>query len=659
MRQRKKNNTIKKFNSKMQGDLFLVFCVVVLLFLALIGRLLYITYSSGERYERRVLSQQTYVSNAIPFQRGMILDRNGTVLAKSIRVYNVILDPKKLLSSEEFYQPTIAALKECFSMKEEDVKAVLEEKPESQYVVMQKSVEAEKVEQFKKMKETDENIQGIWFEDNYKRYYPQKSLACDVIGFASANGFIGVEAYYNNELIGNNGREYGYFDADLNLERTVKPAVNGNTVVTTLDSNIQQIVEEKIEDFNKEVGGKNTAVLVMNPTNGEILAMSSGLQYDLNNPRDLSSFYTKAELNGMTEDEKMDALNGIWRNFVVSDGYEPGSTFKPITVAAALEENIVTPESTFLCTGHEVISGVSISCAKVQGHGTITLAESLMYSCNAAMMQISAKLGNKAFYQYENNFLFGQKTGIDLPAEHMGEIYQLDGMRPTDLAVSSFGQGMKVTMLQIASGISSLINGGNYYEPHVLKQIETDTGAVVETKEPVLVRETVSSETSEFIREALFQTVENGTATAAQVEGYQIGGKTGTAEKYPRKQGNYLVSFIGFAPYDNPSVLVYVVVDEPAVEDQAHSTYASNLFHNIMTEILPFLEIYKTNVTETTEPSEEPTQTEENRAEATPVPTLSPTEGENVEEDNPEGYEEESMPDNVVKSIRESEEPVE
>jgi len=597
MEEKKAKKKNKKFTISMQANLLLVFCVVIVLFVALIGRIFYLNYSVGDRYQKRVLSQQTYMSNAIAYKRGSILDRNGTVLAESIRVYNIIIDCNKMLTKEEYVEPTIKAMVDCFDADEQEIRDILRDKPNSQYVIYAKSVAAEKVDLFKTMEDENEDIQGVWFESDYKRVYPYNTLACDTIGFALPGTSTGMESFYNKELTGVNGREYGYFDSDLKLDRTVKDAEDGNTIVSTIDANIQQIVEKHIAKFNKETGSKNTAVLVMNPKNGEIYAMSSEKDYDLNNPMDLSNFFPKKKLDKMSDEKKIEELNKIWRNFVVSDAYEPGSTYKPVTVASALEEGDATDKSTYYCGGGYHVGKKWIRCASKVGHGTITLGESLMYSCNAALMQMAEKMGREKFYKDQVNFMFGSKTGIDLPAEASGIVFRLEDLNPQELATSSFGQSTKVTMLQIASAISSLVNGGNYYEPHVLKQIESSKGAVISRKEPVLVTKTVSEETSQLIRKYMLDTVENGTATAAQVEGYEIGGKTGTAEKYPRGNKKYLVSFIGAAPALDPEVIIYVLVDEPNVEDQAHSTFASGLFSEIAKDVYPFLDIEKTKKT--------------------------------------------------------------
>ena len=282
----------------------------------------------------------------------------------------------------------------------------------------------------------------------------------------------------------------------------------------------------------------------------------------------------------------------MWSNFCVSYSYEPGSTYKPLTVAAALEENLYQDSTYFVCDGGQNVYGVPIRCVNRYGHGSLNLEGSLMESCNDVMMQIASKMGKETFARYQDVFNMGRKTGIDLPGENRGLVCSVEQLGPTELATSSFGQTLTVNMVQIASAISSVINGGNYYQPHVVKQIVDEEGNVVENIEGTLVRKTVSDKTSELLRKYLLATVDDGTGSTAQIKGYAIGGKTGTAEKQPRKQGNYLVSFIGAAPMDDPEVVVYAIVDEPQVADQAHSTYAQEVARNVMKEIFPYLGIY-------------------------------------------------------------------
>lgn len=631
---RKKEKKEKKFPRRMQSRVLGAFCVIVLLFIVLIGRILFLTEKDGERYAKKVLSQQTYVSNEIPYKRGDIVDRNQTKLATSVTVYSLIISPKTILEAKsedkdvDCKEVTIQSLAQYFDVTEEELNTILTEKPNSQYTIVLKNLDYDTVTTFEEIQKKNKNIVGVWFEKKYKRKYPLKDVGCDVVGFTTADntGLWGLEGYYNDELNGTSGREYGYYDSELNLERTVKESVNGNTLVMTIDANIQQIVQEKIADFMKETGGKNVAALVMNPNNGEIYAMASQTNYDLNNPFDLTQVYDKNEVENLTEEEKVEKLNQMWGNFCISNGYEPGSTFKPLTVAAALEENKVYDGETFFCDGGEEVAGRWIKCVARSGHGLLTLEGLLMESCNDGLMQIAQKLGRSLFAKYQRNFNIGEKTGVDLPGEASGLVHSEENLNPQELATSSFGQGLTTTMVQMGAAISSVINGGYYYQPHVVKQILNDNGAVVKNISPNLVRKTVSEKTSALIRKYMYATVEKGTATAAKISGYSIGGKTGTAEKVPRGDGNYVVSFIGFAPVKDPQVVVYVIVDEPNVKDQAHSYIATNIVNAIMKDIFPFLDIYpdkkvddtdtatsaaiSANVTAAPKVSKEPEQTE-------------------------------------------------
>ena len=363
-------------------------------------------------------------------------------------------------------------------------------------------------------------------------------------------------------------------------------------MVSTIDINVQSIVQKHIKKFKKDVGAKNVAVILMNPQDGGIYAMASEEPFDLNNPRDLTGFYSEEEIDGMSDTEQMEALSKIWRNYCISDTYEPGSTFKPVTVASALDEGAAKDSSHFVCNGVEQVGIWPIHCAVRSGHGELSLCEGLMQSCNCVMMQLSRKMGRDSFYNSVESFGFGKTTGIDLPGEGSGIWFNYDDYQEAEIATSSFGQGQTVTMIQMVAAFSSVINGGNFCTPHVVSEIRNESGAVLEKYDDTLVRKTVTSATSKKLREYLYKTVEEGTAMPAKVKGYAIGGKTGTAEKQPRNQGNYLVSFIGFTPVDDPKVVCYVVIDEPNVEDQAHSTYATEFSSALMEEVLPFLDIY-------------------------------------------------------------------
>ena len=587
--------TIRTFNSRMQARLLLVFCVITSLMVGLMGRLIYITQSDGDRYAKQVLSRQSYVSAVLPYKRGTITDRNGTVLAVSELQYRLILDPKLLLQNPDCVTPTLKALKDDFNIDNNSVQTILQDKPDSQYIIVQKNLKYDVVKSFETKMEQDHTITGVWFEEEYVRTYPYNTLACDVLGFTSADnqGYWGMEEYYNNELNGTNGREYGYYDSNLNIERIEKKAVNGNSIVSTIDANVQRIIQEKITQFNADTGSKNIGVLVMNPNNGEILAMASNKEYNLNKPQDLTGIYSEEELTAMTADQKTEALNALWKNDDISSGFEPGSTFKPITIAAGLEEGVLKPEDTFYCDGGEEVGGVYIHCNKRAGHGELTLGQALMFSCNDALMQIVAKEGKDIFHRYQSSFGFGKKTGIDLPGEDAGIIQSYDSLGPTELATSSFGQSFNATPIQMAAAFSSLVNGGSYYQPHIVKQIVNDNGATVKDIKGTIVRQTASKSTSDFIQEYMYQTVETGTAGGAKVEGYAVGGKTGTAQKLPRDAKTYIVSFLGCVPAVNPEMVIYVWIDEPQnVVKQADSSIATKFASKILQEILPVLGIY-------------------------------------------------------------------
>lgn len=620
MARRKRIRRPKKFTQSMKKKLLVMFLLVSLLLLGLIMRLLYIQHAKGEEYEKKVLGQQGYESKRIPYQRGDILDSKGTILATSVDVYNVILDCKLINEDEDYIDPTVSALVQCFpDVTGEEVKKALADKADSRYFVLRKKLPYEEIQAFeqlqkklytkgkKKGNKVNPNIQGVWFEKEYIRKYPYNSLACKILGFTTSGnvGIGGLEDYYNSTLNGVDGRQYGYLNADNNFEKNIKDAINGENLVTTIDMNIQNIIEQKIAAFNEEhtneatkgPGSQDTAVIVMNPQNGEVLALADSKGYDLNNPRDLSGYYSQEEIDGMDEETMLDNLNEIWGNFCTTFTYEPGSTVKPFTVATGLDTGKLRGDETYFCDGAQEVGGHKIKCVAYQngGHGTETIEQSIMNSCNDALMQMADAIGKEEFCKYQNIFNFGLKTNIDLPGEARTDtlIRKIDKMRSADLATYSFGQNFNVTMVQIASAFSSVINGGEYYQPHLVKKIVDDNGNTIQTVEPTLLKQAISKQTSDTVKNYLYSTVSTGTAKSAKVEGYSMGGKTGTAEKYPRRNGKYLVSFIGFAPVDKPQVLVYVVINEPNVENQAQSSLATNLAKDIFTELFPYMNIYK------------------------------------------------------------------
>ena len=614
---RKKTNKKpqKKINHTMKGKLVGLFAVVLLALVCLLGRITYINAISGNKYKKQVLTQaqQKYESNILPAKRGDIYDRNGNILATSNKVYNVILDCKAVNSEEgDYVEPTVRALTEVLGLDEDDIRSRLtsEKTKNSQYQIIKKQLSMDDKKKFDEyttvtedsdlsdeQKKERSNVKGVWFEEDYLRSYPFNDLACDTIGFTLARDTadVGLESYYNSTLTGADGRQYGYINDDSDVEQTIIDPSDGESIVTSLDVGAQQIVEKYVNGFKTKMGAKNIGVVVMKPSTGEILAMDGGDRYDLNNPRDLSQVYSQTEIDAMNDEETVEALNGMWSNFCVTDAYEPGSVVKPIVMAGALEKGRISVNDTFVCDGGQTFGAngdTYIKCAVwPDAHGTEALRDVIANSCNDAMMQIAAKMGTEQFLKAQTLFNFGSRTGIDLPNEGSGVIHTTETMGETELACSAFGQGFTCTMVQEINAMCSVINGGYYYQPHLVTAIKDSRGGIVKTIDPVLMKQTISSDISADIRSYMAASVQEGTSRTSKVQGYSSGGKTGTAEKLPRGNKKYVVSFITFAPVDDPQVLMYVVVDEPNAEDQADSKYPQYIAQGILSELLPYLNV--------------------------------------------------------------------
>ncbi len=598
----KKQKKDKKFTVMMQKKLLFVFLAIIAFLIVLSVVIFRISYKKNEDYSKAVYDNFTYDSRTIPARRGDITDRNGTVLAYSTKVYNLIIDTKVLLSDETYREPTVAALLKYFDLDEETLNKYIDENAAkkangenpSSYKRLLTTLSEEEIEGISAEMEENSDIHGIWFEEEYKRIYPYNTLAADVIGFASeANGGeLGIESAYDEELSGIDGRKYGYIDNSA-YESTIIEQKNGDKIVSTIDIFTQNVIEEEVKIFNDAYGSASTSVIVMDPDTAEILAMCDYPTFDLNNPRDMSDIYSEEELAEMTDEERLEALFGIWSNFGVSSIYEPGSVFKTFTVAAALEEAVSDSEDTYECDGGETYNSARISCHGGEGHGVISLGESLCWSCNDALMQIGMKEGTAMFSRYIRAFKFGEKTEIDLPSEGAGLLISEDNMMDVDLATNAFGQNLNVTMVQMAAAFSSVINGGYYYKPHVVKEIQNSAGETIKEIEPVLVSRTVSEETSRIMCSYLRGVVDYGTGYLVYREGYSIGGKTGTAEKQPRDKENYVVSFMAFAPAEDPEIMVYVVIDSPNCNEYASSTAAQIVAGSIMDRIMPYYGISK------------------------------------------------------------------
>ncbi len=619
-RRRNRKGTVR-FLFRMRKKLSVLFWVIIAILVFLVGRLAYIELNSGERYEKIVLSNQEYTSTTIPFRRGDIVDRKGTVLATSTDVYNVILDCSVLTSREDYLEPTMAALSACFDEEDllvgfSEMEDYISDHSSSQYYKIASRLSADKIADFEEMADADTNIRGIWFEKEYTREYPYHSLASALLGYDSTGdlGIGGIEGYYDETLNGTDGRRYGYVNADSNYEITTKEPVDGETVVSTVDANLQSICEEKIKEFydrltdNAHEGGgaEHIAVLMMDPNTGEVLAMADYPSYDytISAGENLENFYSEEEIAAMDDDAWTEAVAGLQQNFCITYTFEPGSTAKPFTVACGLDTGTLSGDETYLCDGYEEIADYTIHCVNTDGHGTETIADALADSCNDALMQMSYSIGASNFARYQQLFNFGLRTNIDLPGETRTDslIYSADELTKINLATNAFGQNFNVTMIQLATAYCSLVNGGNYYQPHVVGSLQDENGNTVKTMEPQLLKKTVSGDTSRTVCDYLEGVVTNGTGATAKVDGYSMGGKTGTAQKYVededgnitsvRAEGKYLVSFIGSVPAQDPDVVLYVVVDEPNVADQAHSSYAQSVAREILKAALPYLNIY-------------------------------------------------------------------
>lgn len=587
---------IKSEKAMKRKGLFL-FIVFVLSFVVLIGQLTYIVMVEGKNYDLAVLQNASKREGSVTLndKRGQILDRNGIVLAKSISTYDLIFDAKLLVSqSEETKTKTKEYLYEKLGISISYLDEILIEKAHSHYVIIGKGYSYNEI---KEVKEAIDNyrIIGVFYREDYERVYPYPTLASDVIGFVNADfqGAYGIEYVYNEELNGDVGRIYGTIDEDHMLDVKEIEANNGANVELTLDYTVQKYINEAIDNYFVEDQAEKIHIIVMNPNTGEIYGMANYPDYSLDNPRDVISFVTDEEYADMSLQDQSDLLNQLWKNENVTDTYEPGSTFKPMTYAMAMEENKIPEGTTFECHGSLQVAGETIKCWKPGGHGEQTMEEALENSCNVAFMKIGEAIGRDDFYHYQSMFGFGYKTGIDINGEHSSNntVFSAEQLNTVELATSSFGQGQFFTPIQLISAFSAVINGGYLYEPHIMNKIYTDN-QIIDSNSEKLVRQVISEEVSALTRDALAGVVNEGTGAKAQIAGYEIGGKTGTAETVERIDGEYIVSFIGFAPVEKPEVVTLVVVDRP-VATVVNSRFAAKIFVDVMEDVMPYLHIFK------------------------------------------------------------------
>ena len=575
-------------NQKFTLILFAFMAVLLVLF----GRVAYWKVAHGAEFEQAVKNQQINRYDLVnAANRGSILDRNEQVLAVSTAVYNIVLDPLQLYEENDSKETekTFTTLCEYFpELKKEDLQYHITLDPATNKIntpthwkYLVKSVERSVKEKLEK-----EDLLGVYFEQTSKRSYPLKTLACHLIGF---NNTWGLEGYYNEEMTGMPGRSFILYQGADTVTYQDYAAEDGSTIVTTLDYTIQQYAEQAVADSMAQWPSENVASLVMNPSTGEIYAMASANKFDLNDPDEplaLSEETFAEEWNAMTDEEQSKYLNNMWRNFCITDAFEPGSVYKPLVVAAALEEGVITKNSTFYCSGKITVADREIGCHLKSGHGTVTVEDIMAQSCNPGIIQIAQKLGPEKLYKYQREFGFGQKTGIDLPGEAEGLLHAKSAIGPTELATIAFGQTFTSTTIQTATAFSALINGGNLVQPHVVSQIVDDDGSVVMEQDTEVTRKVISQKTSDYVRTALKATVDHGTAKKIAIPGYSIGCKTGTAEQGDRSRNDlWTLTHMAYFPAENPQYLIFSVIHLPegyADGVQTTATMTKQLMENII-----------------------------------------------------------------------------
>ncbi|MDO4331068.1 MAG: penicillin-binding transpeptidase domain-containing protein [Eubacteriales bacterium] len=588
--------TSKTFHRK---KIVIVFLICILLFLGLSGRMVYLMVFRSEHYS--ALAEDLHQrERKIKAKRGRILDVNGTILADNRTVCTISVIHSQITDPEK----VIAVLSEELGLSEETVRKRVEKVSSIEKV--KSNVDKEVGDAIRAYK-----LDGVKVDEDYKRYYPYDELASKVLGFTGADnqGILALESYYEEYLQGEAGTILEMTDArGVELteagEERVEP-VNGDDLYISMDVNIQQYATQLANQVMKAKEAQSVSILVMRPDNGEILAMVDVPEYNLNDPFTLSDAFLElntpetteeetdgevsASGDGLTEQEKQDLLNRMWRNACINDTYEPGSAFKIITASAALEEGVVTEEDTFSCPGFIVVDDRKIRCAKVGGHGAETFVQGTMNSCNPVFVTVGQRLGVDRYYHYFEQFGLKQKTGIDLPGEAATIMHKKEDMGPVELATVSFGQSFQITPIQLAATVSSLINGGDRITPHFGVKTVNEAGEVTNTFEWEVQENILSESTSERLRAILFQVVENGGGKNGKVEGYHIGGKTATSETLPRGTGKYISSFLGFAPAEDPKVLALCIIRVP------QGTYyggliAAPVVRQLFENILPYLE---------------------------------------------------------------------
>ncbi|MBO5408617.1 MAG: PASTA domain-containing protein [Clostridia bacterium] len=568
--------------------------ILLVCFAFFVVRISIIQFVDGEWLSKEAIEQQTR-DRMINAKRGTIYDRNGKQLAVSADVETVSISPITVRSDGD---PVTCAekLSEILGLEKESIMEKIQ--MNTSYVLIKRKVEKEQADAIRAAELT-----GVYLDADTKRYYPYNNIASHIIGFTGADnqGLLGIEQVYDNVLKGQYGRIVTARNADgtempYKYDRYYTPE-DGSDITLTIDVSIQHFLEKHLEQALTDLQlGNGAAGIIMDVKTGEILAMATKPDFNLNEPFEITDISVKRSIDAMTDaEEKSKAtnafLNKLWRNKAVIDNYEPGSTFKIITSAMALEENVVSLQDGFTCTGSYKVANETIGCWKHAGHGTLDLTGALMNSCNPAFMQIGARIGQTTFYNYYKGFGFTEKTGIELYGETHGQFYPEGSFNEVELATASFGQGPTVTPLQMITAISAVANDGKLLKPHLIKNITDSSGTVIQSFDTTEVRQVVSAQTSQIMRGLMEAVVSEGTGNKAQLEGFRIGGKTGTSEKLPRGSQKYVASFAGIAPANDPQVAILLLLDEPPVGNHMGGTIASPLAAKILDDVLRYLDI--------------------------------------------------------------------
>lgn len=561
-----------------------VFAGTMLLLLGLVIRLFYLMIVDAEYYQKQ--AQELHErEREIKAARGEIVDRNGVVLATNKSVCTISVIHSQVTDPERVIQ----VLSKELGMDEEGIRKKVEKISSREKI--KTNVEKEIGDRIREYE-----LDGVKVDEDYRRYYPYGNLASKVLGFTGSDnqGIIGLEVKYEDVLQGAKGKILTETDArGIELEGIAESRIEpiaGRTLQISLDYNIQKYAQQAAEKVREEKEADKVGILMMNPQNGEILAMVNVPEFDLNEPFSLES--VGVDSTGVSEEERQDLLNQMWRNGCINDTYEPGSTFKIITSSAGLEEGVITLQDTFSCPGYRIVEDRKIRCHKVGGHGTETFLQAVQNSCNPVFIDVGMRLGVENYYKYFKKFGLMSKTGVDLPGEAATITHQQENVGLVELATMTFGQSFQITPIQLATTVSSIINGGTRITPHFAMNVLDEEKEIQKTYTYSSKKGIVSEDTSKLMREILESVVSKGSGRNAKVEGYRIGGKTATSQTLPRSAKKYISSFIGFAPADDPQILALIVIHNPQGVYYG-GTIAAPVIQNIFENILPYLGIEK------------------------------------------------------------------